>query len=151
MKKIEVRITMRAEPRQIIRAFTDSEVLKDWWEVERSLIDLYVGQPYILVWLIGDQGFKHVTSGVIDAYDREGMIRIRDMVYLNPKRTIFGPMSLTVKTGKTYSGTQVYLCQDGFQSGGDWDWYYKSLKKSWPEMMKKLKDYLEDKKRLAVV
>ena len=65
------------------------------------------------------------------------------MVYLNPEREILGPMTLTIQAEKNYGDTQVYLCQDGYQYGGDWDWYYEAVKEAWPELMEKLKTYLE--------
>lgn len=143
MRKVEVKIAVKAEPVEVIDAFMDLEKLKEWWGVERALIKTHVGHPYVLTWLIGQEGFGYVTSGIVELYDRNAEIKIRDMVYLNPQRSILGPMSLTVRAEKNYSATQVYLCQDGYQSGEDWNWYYAAVKEAWPETMQKLKNYLE--------
>ncbi len=143
MRKVEVRIEIKVEPREVIDAFTDPMKLEQWWGVERALMKLDIGHPYVLTWLIGEEGFGYVSSGILEAYDRNGEIVIRDMIYLNPERAILGPMRLTVRAEKNYSATQVYLCQEGYQTGEDWDWYYTAVKEAWPEMMRKLKDYLE--------
>lgn len=52
-------------------------------------------------------------------------------------------MTLTVKTTEKGGGTELYLCQDGYQEGSDWDWYYEAIKKAWPAVLLTLKEYLE--------
>jgi hypothetical protein len=52
-------------------------------------------------------------------------------------------MSLTVRAEQNKGETEVYLCQDGYGEGGDWDWYYEAVKYAWSEVLKTLKEYLE--------
>ena len=35
----------------------------------------------------------------------------------------------------------------GYQSGGDWDWYYEAVTAAWPVVVKTIKDYLEKRRR----
>lgn len=52
-------------------------------------------------------------------------------------------MSLTVRAEQQGDLTEVHLCQDGYQYGEDWDWYYEAVKEAWPAVMKSFKAYLE--------
>lgn len=144
MKKVEVTITIQTSPEKIIAAFTEPEMLKDWWKVERTLIDKKLGGPYILAWNISKQGFGFVSSGIIKEYQPARLLVVDNFVYLNPEKSFLGPMSLTVSAKKKVDKTEMYLCQDGYQSSTDWDWYFESVKQAWPEVVKMLKDYLEN-------
>jgi hypothetical protein len=48
-------------------------------------------------------------------------------------------MKLTVRAKAKSNGAELYLCQDGYQTGRDWDWYYEAVEKAWPVMANKLK------------
>jgi uncharacterized protein YndB with AHSA1/START domain len=39
MRNVESQIEIAVLPEKVILAFTDAELLHDWWGVERSLID----------------------------------------------------------------------------------------------------------------
>lgn len=60
-----------------------------------------------------------------------------------PERPFLGSMGLTVRAVKNDGLTNVYLCQDGYQEGDDWDWYYQAVKEAWPNVMQEFKKYLE--------
>ncbi|MCB0610795.1 MAG: SRPBCC domain-containing protein [Lewinellaceae bacterium] len=143
MKKVEVRTHIRATPEKVIRAFTDPRMLAAWWGVERALVEERPGGAYTLAWSISDKGFGYVTTGIVAEYDPGRMIRIDRLVYLNPERSFLGPMSLTVEAASAGDLTEVYLCQDGYRSGGDWDWYYEAVRTAWPAVVQTLKSYLE--------
>ncbi len=142
-KKVAFDITIDVSPATIIRAFSEPELLKGWWGVERSLIELRQGGPYTLAWQISDQGFGYVSSGVVRRYVPERELDVGHMVYLNPGRAILGPMSLTVRTEPASGGASLHVIQDGYQSGGDWDWYYQAVVEAWPQALKGLKAFLE--------
>ena len=143
MRKVEVTIQINVPPSRVIQAFTDFEMLRGWWSVERALVEKRVGGLYTLAWGISEKGFNYVTSGTIHRYDPNAALEIHNLVYLNPERPIFGPLVLTVSAAPKQSGTELYLCQDGYQDGADWDWYYEAVKAAWPNVLKMLKDYLE--------
>jgi len=145
MKKVEAAIEIKTTPANVIRAFTDINMLRDWWSVERALIETRSGGVYTLAWNISDKGFGYISSGTIKRYQPENLLEIENFVYLNPERSILGPMTLTVKTTEKEGGTELYLCQDGYQEGTDWDWYYEAVKKAWPAVLLTLKGYLEKK------
>jgi len=143
MRKVEVNLSIKTTPERVIKAFTDSQMLRDWWKVERMLVETKSEGVYTLAWNISDKGFEYVSSGRIEKIDPKEELVISNLVYLNPERPILGPMSLTVKATPSKQGTDVYLCQDGYQSGEHWDWYYEAVKDAWPLVMETLKEYLE--------
>jgi uncharacterized protein YndB with AHSA1/START domain len=144
MRKVEVNIDIDTQPDRIIQAFTDPEMLKSWWDVERALIEKRPGGLYSVAWQISDKGFKYVSTGIIKEYLRDSVLEIENFAYFNPERPILGPMSLTVKAKKkSDTVSALYLCQDGYQNGEDWDWYYGAVQNAWPIVLSTLKEYLE--------
>ncbi|HKI79483.1 MAG TPA: SRPBCC family protein [Ignavibacteriaceae bacterium] len=143
MKKVEVTTKIQTTPEQVLNSFTNPEMLKDWWDVERSLIDKRSGGLYTLSWNISEKGIGYVSSGIIRNYVKDKELIIDNLVYLNPEKPFLGPMSLTIKAIKKDNLTEVYLCQDGYQAGKDWNWYYEAVKKAWPQVLQELKKYLE--------
>ena len=88
-------------------------------------------------------GFGIVSTGIIKSYIKDKKLVIENFVYLNPKKAILGPMTLTIEAQEKDGMVEVYLCQDGYQTGEDWDWYYEAVKVAWPDVMNTLKEYLE--------
>jgi uncharacterized protein YndB with AHSA1/START domain len=39
MRKVEVKINIRTSPEKVIAAFTNPDMLKEWWFVEKTLIE----------------------------------------------------------------------------------------------------------------
>ncbi len=150
MRKVEVTIEIKSSRAKLIAAFTEFEMLRAWWKVERAIIEKRVGGLYTLAWGIGEQGFGFISSGVVKAYDPDSLIVIDKLVYLNPARPFLGPMSLTVGASDKGDSTELYLCQEGYQEGADWDWYYSTVKSAWPVVAKDLKDYLEKSTGLSI-
>jgi len=145
MKKVEVNTQVRTSPKNVIQAFTDPTMLKEWWGVEKSLIQKKVGGLYTITWKVTENGIGYVSSGIIKKYHPEKELVIGDFVYLNPEKTYLGPMTLTIRAEENNGMSEVYLCQDGYQEGDSWDWYYQAVVEAWPMMMKELKKYLENK------
>ena len=143
MRHVEVSIDVHTKCSQVISAFTDHIHLQKWWSVERSLIDIRPGGVYTLAWQVTDKGFGYVTSGTIKHHDPDQLLVIENIVYLNPERSILGPMTLSIAAIQKEQGCNVTIIQDGYQSGEDWDWYYQAVKEAWPVVAKTLKEYLE--------
>lgn len=143
MKKVEVTIDIETTPFRIIQAFTDSNMLRDWWGVERSLIEKRNGGAYVIAWNITDKGFGYVSTGIIHEYSVKGVLDIDNFTYLNPEKAILGGMKLTVNVKEKNGKSELYLCQSNYQTGKDWAWYYEAVKQAWPAVAKTLKDYLE--------
>ncbi|NND32573.1 MAG: SRPBCC domain-containing protein [Saprospiraceae bacterium] len=144
MRKVETVVAMQIDPKLFIDAFLVPEMLGSWWGVQQSLIEPKVGGPYSLVWKIGKEGFGYVTSGIVTSYQPDRLLEIKNLVYYNPERPFLGPMSLRIGAQRLPDYTECYLCQAGYQEGADWDWYYDAVRVAWPEIMLKLKDYLEE-------
>ena len=128
MKKVETKIKAKTSPQKVIRAFLDDKMLKEWWGVERSLIDRRVGGAYALAWDIDEGGMKYVSTGTIRLYNPKGLLVIEKFVYLNYEKPILGPMSLTIKAERQNDLTNIYICQDGYKEGEHWTWYYEAVK-----------------------
>lgn len=143
MRKVEVIENIKVSPDIIIYAFTDTKMLKDWWGVERTLIEKKVGGLYTLAWNISDKAIGFVSTGIIRDYNSKNTLVIDNFVYLNPDKPFLGPMTLTIRAKEKGNISELYLCQDGYQHGTDWDWYYEAVKQAWPTVLQTLKRYLE--------
>lgn len=143
MKKVDVTLLIKTSPENVISAFTDPEKLGDWWQVEKTLIELRPGGLYTLAWAVTDKGMGYVSSGIIKSYEPESELVIENFVYLSPEKPFLGQMRLTVRAIARENNSEVYVCQDGYQSGEVWDWYYEAVKNAWPQVMQTLKEYLE--------
>ena len=118
-------------------------MLNEWWNVEKTLIDRKEGGLYTLAWNVSEKGFSYVSSGIIKKYHPEKELVIADFLYLNYEKPFLGPMQLTIRANEKNGMADVYLCQDGYKNGKDWDWYYEAVKEAWPSVMQEFKKYLE--------
>lgn len=144
MRKVEANIKIKSTPNLILLAFTDQKMLNDWWGVERKLIELKPGGVYSLAWKITEAGFGYISSGIISEYIPNEKLIIKNFVYFNPEKSILGPMSLSIIVKQDGKFTDLYICQDGYQFGGDWDWYYEAVVDAWPKALEIIKNYIEN-------
>ena len=143
MRSVESTIIIHKKPDLVLKAFTEHLHLKNWWKVERSLIELKKGGLYSLVWQIADSGMGYVSTGIVGEYIPACQLKVESMVYFNPQRPIFGPMELVVLATPENGSTTLTVIQRGYQQGPDWDWYYNAVKDAWPLVMTQIKEYLE--------
>jgi len=143
LKKVEAKIEIKTSPKKALDAFTMFDLLKEWWKVERALIEKGNGGIYALAWNISDAGFRYVSSGIISSYKPAEHLYIKNFLYFNPEKPILGPMSLRIEVKPKSNATELYLCQYGYKDGEDWDWYYEAVKKAWPIVLEELKKFLE--------
>ena len=146
MRKVEATIDIAAPPDTVTRAFMDEQMLRDWWQAERTLIEPRPGGLYTLVWNIAPTGFGFVSSGLIKTYEPGSTLQIDKLVYLNPQYPPLGPMTMTIQATDKGDATTLYLCQEGYGEGPACDWYYEAVKSAWPQVLQTLKAYLENKK-----
>jgi hypothetical protein len=52
MRRVELSISIQSKPENIISAFTEFEMLHEWWAVERALVHKKVGGIYTLAWAL---------------------------------------------------------------------------------------------------
>lgn len=149
MRKVEATVCIQTSPGKAISAFTNPAMLQEWWGVERTLIELRTGGVYTLAWQISDKGFGYVSSGTIKAYQAGRQLVVENMVYMNPEKPLLGPMLFTVTANTKGNTAEVYICQEGYQTGEVWDWYYQAVKNDWPAALQTLKVYLEKNFALA--
>src|SRR5689334_1097833 len=94
MRKVSASINIACAASKITDAFLKPEMLKEWWQVERCLVQPQSGGLYTLVWNITQQGFGYVSSGIITLYQPGIMLTIEKFIYLNPQHPVLGPMTL---------------------------------------------------------
>jgi uncharacterized protein YndB with AHSA1/START domain len=143
MRMVENSIEIATNPAQVIKAFTEPELLRAWWGVERALIEKRPGGLYSLIWDITEKGMGHLTTGIVRQYEPNGLFEVSDLVYFHPEREIMGPLSLRVIAKGKDGKTLLNLSQGSYQDGGDWDWYHASVSEAWPKAIQQLKSFLE--------
>lgn len=143
MKKVDTTIEIRKPASVVFDAFTEPAMLKKWWGVEKCLIEKKQGGLYSLAWEISDKGFHYISTGVITVFIPPKELLIDHFVYFNPEKNILGPTYLGIRLNENNGVTTLHLTQGNYQSGGDWDWFYNSVKDSWPKVMEMLKKFLE--------
>jgi uncharacterized protein YndB with AHSA1/START domain len=143
-RSVEALVHIKAIPSRVTAAFVEDEDLKNWWGVQRSLVEVRRGGVWALAWEISSSGIKYISTGIIHDFEPGEYLRIDNLVYLNPEKEILGPMSLEVFCDETKNDCKVRLKQSGYQLGGDWDWYYDSVVQAWPYALDLLKKYLEE-------
>lgn len=144
MKRVEASIELSMAPQDVMNAFILHEHLKAWWGVYRSLIELKPGGVYSLVWQNKEQCIEYVSTGLVKEYLPACQLKIEKLVYINPQRSILGPMELLIlTTPEDNYTTQLTVVQSGYQRGRDWDWLYEAVKLAWPDVLRQVKNYLE--------
>ena len=143
MRKVENTISINVKPEKIFTAFLDPKMLRDWWGVERTLIEAREGGNYALVWGVSENGFSYVTTGRIETFEENKALKISNFLYFNPKMEILGPTCLSISVTDNEDVPALTVCQSGYLDGGKWDWYYNAVNESWPGVLTHLKTYLE--------
>ena len=143
MRKVEATAEINCSAAAIFDAFIEPVQLKEWWKVERCLIEARQGGIYSLAWNISKNGFQYISTGIITVFNPSAELLIDHFVYFNPEKPILGPTYLAIKLQRENSSTQIRLVQGGYQYGGDWDWFYDSVKDAWPKVLHDLKRFLE--------
>lgn len=145
MRTISCTIEISTLQDKIIRAFTDAQMLKRWWSVDKCLIELKRGGIYTLAWGISETGIKYVSTGIIKKYEPAKILHIGDYMYLSAERPFLGPLNLIVEASTIANGSMLKLTQGPYpeRKGEHWDWYYEVVKEAWPKVLLTLKQYLE--------
>ena len=143
MRKVETAIEIHQPASKIFDAFIEPSLLKNWWGVERCLVEKKQGGLYSLAWEASSKGFHYVSTGIITVFIPGRELMIDNFVYFNPEKQILGPTFLSIKLQEDNHFTVLRLIQGGYQYGGDWDWFYDSVKDAWPKVLDNLKKSLE--------
>jgi hypothetical protein len=140
---VEAGIEINASSSKVFDAFTEPQLLKGWWGVERCLVEKKQGGLYSLAWGITEKGFQYISTGIITVYLPNKELLIDHFVYFNPERPILGPTYLRISLTENSNYTSLFLTQGNYQSGGDWDWFYESVLDAWPKVLQELKKFIE--------
>ena len=143
MRKVEAGIEINCSATAIFDAFIEPSLLKGWWSVDHCLVETKQGGLYSLAWDITKQGFRYISTGIITVYNPPKELLIDHFVYFNPEKPILGPTYLSIRLEENNAVTNLKLVQGGYQFGGEWDWFYESVKDAWPKVLADLKSFLE--------
>ena len=143
MRKVEAAIQIDRPALKVFDAFTEPSLLRSWWGVESCLIEKKQGGLYSLAWESSSKGFLYVSTGIITVFLPGKELLVDHFVYFNPDKQILGPTYLSIKLQEDEDTTSLKLVQGGYQSGGDWDWFYDSVKDAWPKVLEALKKFIE--------
>ena len=143
MRKVENTISINVKPEKIFTAFLDPKMLRDWWGVEKTLIEAREGGNYALAWGVSENGFGYVTTGRIETFEENRALKISNFLYFNPKMEILGPTCLNISVANQDKVPTLTVCQSGYLDSEKWDWYYNAVNESWPAVLMHLKTYLE--------
>ena len=146
MKNVEVSIDIHVPPSNVIDSFTDADLLRRWWGVEKSFIDLRRNGVYTVAWLLSGDGMKYISTGIISDFDPHRKLHIENYMYLSAEKEFLGPMELKIDAIATENGSRVHLSQGPYpeRKSEDWDWYYDAVNSAWPNVMLTLKEFLEN-------
>jgi uncharacterized protein YndB with AHSA1/START domain len=142
-RRVARSIQIQASPEQVLRGFLDVEQLKPWWGIAQGLVEERKGGVWALAWGEAGQGYKYVVTGVLKSFQAGKRVRIEPLLYLNPERTVLGPMRLAISVREKAGKTRISVRQDGFGEGPEWDWYYEAVVKGWKESLRNLKEFIE--------
>jgi Activator of Hsp90 ATPase homolog 1-like protein len=131
-------------PLATLQQFLAVEAMQRWWGVARGLVEPRIGGVWALGWDVSPQGYRYVTTGIIAAYRPEKELRIDQLVYFNPDRSVLGPMRLKFEVVPEQQGCRLKVSQDGYLTGGDWDWYYDAVSQGWPMALELLRRHSQN-------
>lgn len=117
MKTAECSIEVKTNAGKIIQAFTDEKMLKNWWGVEKTFIELKPGGVYCIAWFVSVDGIKYISTGIIREYDTKSKLHVGDYMYLSPERPFLGPLNLMVGATETRNGGLLQLQQGPYPEG----------------------------------
>ncbi len=142
-RSVTTQVRIRSSAKEIIDALVDLGKLQEWWGVDRGKIQKKDGGLYTLTWMHSKEGIKFITTGRINIYNFRSHLYLEDLLYLNYERPILGPFSIKydVETFDKYA--LLTVTQNGFEKGGDWDWFYNATIEGWGQALAMLKGYLE--------
>jgi uncharacterized protein YndB with AHSA1/START domain len=143
MREVRAEIEVAAAPQAVLSAFTEVDAMREWWGVDRGLVERRVGGVWALTWEVTERGFRYAQTGVIQALRPGELLHIGHLLYLNPERPVLGPMELTVVVVPQERFSRLTVCQTGYKEGADWDWYYSAVTEAWPRTLPLVKQYLE--------
>jgi uncharacterized protein YndB with AHSA1/START domain len=131
-RRVVATTVVSAAPTAVLAQFTEVEAMQRWWSVARGLVDARVGGIWAVGWNLSPAGYGYVETGVITRLVPDAELRIENLTYFHPARSVLGPMTLRVSVRPAKAGTELRVEQAGYQSGDDWDWYYAAVSAAWP-------------------
>lgn len=142
-KSVNAEIRIKSKASKIINAFIDPVVLSEWWATAAVYVEQKDGGLYTLSWLKSDAGIKFILTGRINLLNKRSHLYLEDVLYINAERPILGPTKIKIDVDERSRYSLVKIYQTGFGKTDEWEWYYKLMLDSWPQVLVFLKQYLE--------
>jgi uncharacterized protein YndB with AHSA1/START domain len=147
-------LTVGAPPAEVLAAFFDPDLLRHWWQVERSVTTPRTLGVYALSWaptdveddLLGRLGGTFYGTVIDYRVGREFFLA--DAYWLPPDGDPIGPMALHVTCEAVPGGTRLTLRQSGCDDSPRWRRFYGVIANGWRESLELLREYLEGDERL---
>lgn len=145
MRTVTVSLPIAVPPERALSAFLDEKMLRNWWGVEKCLVEPRAGGLYTLLWGVSEQGIRYVSTGVIKTLQPSRLLEVGDYLYLNAERPPLGPLTLSVSAQPAKGGCVLTITQGPYPEGrGEhWDWYYDAVHNAWPLVIERIKTFLE--------
>lgn len=139
---IKTSITIKAPAEDILTAFLDIGWMREWWGIEGGLVEPKRDGLWTVVWGHSAEGYQAIGTGIVRRLGPY-LLEIDSNLVFFPQRQILGPRRFQLQCRPEGDKTFVDIEESGFQSGGDWDWFYESVQKGWQEVLPVLKSFLE--------
>ena len=152
MREFAHSLVINAPPAAVLDAFFDSDVLKVWWQVSRSVCIPRALGSYAVEWeptewrdeLLGRLG--GTFHGTVIDFKPGREFFLADMYWMPPDGDPIGPMALQASCSLHGDGTLLHVRQSGCDAGSArWERYYDVISTGWMLALESLKKHLEDR------
>lgn len=146
-------LTIQAPIEVILEAFFESEMLANWWHIQRSMCVPRTLGCYAVEWAPTDWSdptlgrLGGVFHGHVITYDPQKEFFVADCYWMAPDGEPIGPMAFEVSCVRSHAGAVVHVRQTGYEEGPRWSRYYEVLGAGLTTSLQRLKKILENRWR----
>ncbi len=134
-RSVDTEVIIAASPEDVLHAFVDSDDLRGWWKVSRTLIEPESGGVWSISWDDwGEEKTQHSWSGVIEVLSPNRLV-IGRLVMNEPNMPLLGPMRLEITAEPAAGGTLLSLSHSGYRYGDHWDKMYDLVVQGWNQVL----------------
>lgn len=141
-------VLVGVSPERAFDAFVElSDVLA--WLADGAVIGPRPGGNWGLGWYADpDSGSGYSSIGQFEVFDPGHRFVVASLMFSTPEGDSFGPMRLVVEFEKVAEGTCVRVTQSGFDESAAGAAYRDRLGPGWERMLRDLKGWLEEGRKL---
>ena len=141
-------VLVGVSPERAFDAFVElSDVLS--WLADGAVIGPRPGGNWGLGWYAdSDSDAGYSSIGQFEVFDPGRRFVVASLMFSTPEGESFGPMRLVVEFEKVAEGTRVRVTQSGIEESGAGAAYRDRLGPGWDRMLRDLKVWLEEGRKL---